>query len=258
MEEFNLILFKERRNKMSDIKMITCPACKKEISSEATNCPKCGQPISEEVKKKSIQEKIEEKKNVRIGCLIIVIFSVIYGIYGAITAPDRYFSFDEKDFMARFTSYIDSENKIKEYGKINCVNIKSKNTESVYKLNDDTELSVLKDASTGKVWRISICYDDRNPYDESVVIWAVTAIAAELMYFNYFGLDQTGDVTSFFRAKVMSLPRDKRGTVEDKEFHYGVRKTKDHEPIPVISVEIKPGYGRVHFIAEEGAPTYRR
>lgn len=243
---------------MSDIKMITCPACKKEISSEAANCPKCGQPISEEVKAKAIKEKKEEKKNVRIGCGVIVLFLIVSTIYGMITAPDRYFNFDEKEFMARFTQFMDNKNFIKDYGVINCVKIKSEKKESVYKLNDDVELQILKDAKTGNVWRISIDYDNHNPYDESVVKGAVTAVAAELMYFHYFGLDQLGDVSNFLHANVMSLPRDERWKVNDKEFKYGVRETKDHDPIPVISVEIKQSKSNSHvfFIAEEGAPTH--
>lgn len=34
----------------NNTKLINCPACKKEVSSEAPNCPNCGQPINTKTK----------------------------------------------------------------------------------------------------------------------------------------------------------------------------------------------------------------
>lgn len=52
--------------------MITCPECKKEISSEASTCPSCGYDFSKAKKKKN-------QNGCAIGCLaVIVIFIVLY------------------------------------------------------------------------------------------------------------------------------------------------------------------------------------
>ena len=54
---------------MSSIELIKCPACGKEVSSQAINCPNCGQPIAgaedaeilaKEAKQISEYRKIEE------------------------------------------------------------------------------------------------------------------------------------------------------------------------------------------------------
>ena len=47
---------------MFTIKLINCPACGREVSSQARSCPHCGQPIAgattnQDVKEKSFFEK---------------------------------------------------------------------------------------------------------------------------------------------------------------------------------------------------------
>ena len=74
---------------MSDIELIKCPACGREVSNQAVSCPHCGQPIMEMVKEKEREEEakqiarysqIEEygksrskkKGGFNVGCLIII------------------------------------------------------------------------------------------------------------------------------------------------------------------------------------------
>ena len=60
--------------------MIPCPACKKNISVEATACPNCGQPITDEIKDAAIKKQLQDKKNTRIGCLVVIAI-VIFGSF---------------------------------------------------------------------------------------------------------------------------------------------------------------------------------
>jgi hypothetical protein len=54
--------------------LITCPDCKKEISSSAVNCPNCGYPIAKAIETKS---KAISKKDKRLGCIITVCVLIV-------------------------------------------------------------------------------------------------------------------------------------------------------------------------------------
>jgi hypothetical protein len=48
-----------------------CPACGKEISAEALACPNCGHPVG----------KLAAEKNGRIGCFVIILIVIGFGIW---------------------------------------------------------------------------------------------------------------------------------------------------------------------------------
>ena len=58
-------------------KLIPCPACKKQISIDAATCPKCGQPITDDVRNEAVKKQKKRAK----GCLwIIIAFCVLSAI----------------------------------------------------------------------------------------------------------------------------------------------------------------------------------
>lgn len=68
-------------------KMMQCPTCKKSISMEAPACPKCGQPITDEVREQAIARMQAQKKNAGVGCLVILIAMGLL-IYFAGNSPE--------------------------------------------------------------------------------------------------------------------------------------------------------------------------
>ena len=61
-------------------KLIQCPACKKQVSIEATACPKCGQPITDAVKDEAVKKEQKGKKALK-GCLwVVVALFVVSGL----------------------------------------------------------------------------------------------------------------------------------------------------------------------------------
>lgn len=245
---------------MTDIKLIKCPACGKEISVEAASCPACGQPVTGEVKAealKTIAEKAKKdtanKKTARIGCLTFLIWIALYAIYGVITSPEKRFSFDEDMFMTMFTQRINDENTLKQYGNIQCTKIKSDKKESVYNINSDAELVILKDEDTGKIWQISIKYDNNRNYNEKIVIAAVEEVSLTLWDFDYSSLSGFSTFANAVRLNVMSLSRNKRSGAEPKSFK--TYKTKDGNEISILEVDIMPSIGTISFSACEASST---
>jgi hypothetical protein len=70
---------------MAKKNLIECPACNAKVSFEAEACPKCGQPITHEVKEAAVKKQLQGKKNLRIGCLVILVI----GALGAFLTPDK-------------------------------------------------------------------------------------------------------------------------------------------------------------------------
>lgn len=106
---------------MSSIELIKCPACGKEVSSQAINCPNCGQPIAgaedaeilaKEAKQISEYRKIEEygkktQKNKKsgkgcaVGCLVIIVlfvFGLVIGVtQGKTSKAARYMNITQEE-----------------------------------------------------------------------------------------------------------------------------------------------------------------
>lgn len=61
--------------------LITCPDCKKEISSSAVNCPNCGYPIAKAMEANS---KALSKKDKQKGCIISIAILAIIVIIAAL------------------------------------------------------------------------------------------------------------------------------------------------------------------------------
>jgi len=59
------------------LSLINCPECNKEISNQAKSCPNCGYEIA---KLKDIEKKKEDKKNLRIGCIVVIVIAIIIAI----------------------------------------------------------------------------------------------------------------------------------------------------------------------------------
>jgi len=55
------------------MKLIECPACHKQVSSEADTCPSCGQPIKRGFIGRSGTERV-----LNVGCLIIILVLIVY------------------------------------------------------------------------------------------------------------------------------------------------------------------------------------
>ena len=66
--------------------MISCPECGKQISSNAWECPHCGNPI-----KKSVSDKKKKRNKIIIIAIIILLLAIGFGIYAykASEATDR-------------------------------------------------------------------------------------------------------------------------------------------------------------------------
>ena len=47
---------------MKDSQLFECPTCKKKISLNATQCPKCGEQITDEIREAAIKKDAEDKK----------------------------------------------------------------------------------------------------------------------------------------------------------------------------------------------------
>lgn len=54
---------------------IECPACKGKVSINANVCPKCGQPLDDDIKNKI--KSINDRKETRKGCIVITIAMII-------------------------------------------------------------------------------------------------------------------------------------------------------------------------------------
>lgn len=61
--------------------MIPCPTCKKKIAADAESCPKCGQPITPEIRDAAIKKANEEKKMGRVGCGVFILLSCFLAYY---------------------------------------------------------------------------------------------------------------------------------------------------------------------------------
>lgn len=77
---------KLRNNKNQSMALINCPECANEVSTKAESCPKCGNPLPLELRKKLFDQKKKQenekekevlKKNNNIGCLSMVVFIFI-------------------------------------------------------------------------------------------------------------------------------------------------------------------------------------
>ena len=62
-------------------KLIECPACKKKISIEAESCPKCGQPITDAIRDEAVKKEIQDKKENRYGCILMIILSIAFAVW---------------------------------------------------------------------------------------------------------------------------------------------------------------------------------
>ena len=61
--------------------LIPCPSCKKKISVEAQACPKCGQPITDEVRTAGRKKMAEEKRAGRVGCIFFIIGAIAIAVW---------------------------------------------------------------------------------------------------------------------------------------------------------------------------------
>ncbi len=61
--------------------LITCPECKKEISSEALSCPNCGYTL------KKMAEPKKKSSKLAVGCLVIIAFGIFLTIIGKYCSP---------------------------------------------------------------------------------------------------------------------------------------------------------------------------
>ena len=62
-------------------KLIECPACKKKISIEAESCPKCGQPITDAIRDEAVKKEIQDKKDNRYGCILMIILIIAFAVW---------------------------------------------------------------------------------------------------------------------------------------------------------------------------------
>jgi hypothetical protein len=56
----------------------TCPTCRRNISIEATSCPKCGQPLKDGWVAK-VQSRRARNVNIRLGIFFFVVIAAVYG-----------------------------------------------------------------------------------------------------------------------------------------------------------------------------------
>lgn len=68
--------------------LIKCPACKKDVSSNAITCPNCGQPIDNNIVEKQKTEMLAKQKSSNQGCLIAIIVFIIIGIIAHYSAKE--------------------------------------------------------------------------------------------------------------------------------------------------------------------------
>ena len=61
-------------------KLIVCPSCKKQISVEATACPQCGQPITDEIREASLKQQKKMGK----GCLWVIAVVLALSVLGSL------------------------------------------------------------------------------------------------------------------------------------------------------------------------------
>jgi formylglycine-generating enzyme required for sulfatase activity len=62
---------------MSKIKMIKCPACGAKVSCEANACPKCGQPVTDEIRDAAVKKEMKKNFFWGIGCLTFIILPIV-------------------------------------------------------------------------------------------------------------------------------------------------------------------------------------
>jgi predicted amidophosphoribosyltransferase len=60
------------------MELVTCPACKREVSSEADRCPNCGQPI-----KRGLLGRAATERAFNIGLLIILMIIAFFVFVGS-------------------------------------------------------------------------------------------------------------------------------------------------------------------------------
>lgn len=61
--------------------LIPCPSCKKKISVEAQACPKCGQPITDEVRAAGRKKMADNKLATRAGCLFFLLGGIAVAVW---------------------------------------------------------------------------------------------------------------------------------------------------------------------------------
>lgn len=69
---------KHFRTYFKELKLINCPTCKSKISINAEACPKCGEPITEEIR----QKEIKKVKNKNITWAIIISIVILLSLLG--------------------------------------------------------------------------------------------------------------------------------------------------------------------------------
>ena len=105
---------------MSDVKLINCPACAKQVSIEATSCPGCGQPLakgntqhnnSTQPTQGNTTQNNDTKPAKKNKWLSIIGFLVLCGVIGSFIGgnkeketkkedSNRVFAFSEQDFIS--------------------------------------------------------------------------------------------------------------------------------------------------------------
>ncbi len=67
------------------IELIDCPACGKRISSQASSCPNCGQPIRPTLKlvekKNNIIPQLPSEANIEEGVGTVIVLAIIFAVW---------------------------------------------------------------------------------------------------------------------------------------------------------------------------------
>jgi hypothetical protein len=234
---------------MSEVQMINCPACGRNISSAANACPVCGQPVTDEIRAEGIKQmeeaaqeaareaarQIEKKRNKRYGCLGTIAFIILYAIISSFFHETKTFQFDEREFMAKFLQRIE-RNKY----NVKCTVLKKDEDGSEYKLSDNIKLNVLTVSKTGKVWKVYIRYDNVSDYNYNTkhVVESVECVGWTLFDFSLLNFSDPRIVTDYVRV-VMSFPANKRSSQATKE-------TSNEK----IEIEVRPAAKSISFQAK--------
>ena len=55
-------------------RLVRCPACSHQVSSQAASCPSCGQPLAPQVDQEKVQaEQTKVRNKIRSGCALLVL-----------------------------------------------------------------------------------------------------------------------------------------------------------------------------------------
>lgn len=224
-------------------KLIECPTCKNKVSIDASSCPKCGQPLNDDIKNSILDKQKNDKKNAKIGCLFFIIICLIIGYFtnnninNTTDTSKKYFSFNEDEFVKYFTSASNDQKFVKVFGNTSIIKQSNSSKETgIYQLNKFSNLVIHNNQDGSKVRSACITYENSDVYrdDDDTVLALVQYLLISFLNLDYLNIDDLKAPIEYFRDNIISKDIEKRKNSSTKTWEFNSINKKDPYPIEIV------------------------